>query len=353
MIGNIVLFPYWLALRVRHLFYDKGWRKRREHPVPVISVGNVTVGGTGKTPMVEYLVALLQGRCRVAVLSRGYKRKGRGFHRVTPEDTALAVGDEPLQMCLKYPQVLVAVDRNRNHGVRRLLELPENERPDLVILDDGFQYRALKPAFEIALVDYNRPVYDDSLMPIGHLRDLPGRLRCADVVVVTKVPGLLDEAEREEIRRKLRLREDQPLLFAGIRYGNPLPVFEKEADKRYVYSQEVYLFSGIADDRPLLDFLYDRYAFIEHRRFGDHHRFTRADERALLGYVRKHPRTLLLTTEKDAMRLLNCSRLDDEVRRRLFYLPIRTAFLTWDEGSEFDGMIRKTAPEKAFNGLLF
>ncbi len=353
MIGNIVLFPYWLALRVRHLFYDKGWRKRSEHPVTVISVGNVTVGGTGKTPMVEYLVTLLQGRCRVAVLSRGYKRKGRGFHRVTPEDTALTVGDEPLQMCLKFPHVPVAVDKDRNHGVRQLLELPENERPDLVILDDGFQYRALKPAFEIALVDYNRPVYDDSLMPIGRLRDLPGRLSRADAVVVTKVPEQLDEAEREQVRRKLRLREDQPLYFAGIRYCDPLPVFQSEADKRYAYSQEVYLFSGIADDRPLLDFLYDRYAFIEHRQFGDHHRFTRADERALAGYVRKHPSTLLLTTEKDAMRLLHCAKLHAEVRRRLFYLPIKTQFLTWEEGSGFDGMIRKVAPEKTFNGLLF
>ncbi len=353
MISNIVLFPYWLALRVRHLFYDKGWRKRSEHPVTVISVGNVTVGGTGKTPMVEYLVTLLQGRCRVAVLSRGYKRKGRGFHRVTPEDTALTVGDEPLQMCLKFPHVPVAVDKDRNHGVRQLLELPENERPDLVILDDGFQYRALKPAFEIALVDYNRPVYDDSLMPIGRLRDLPGRLSRADAVVVTKVPEQLDEAEREQVRRKLRLREDQPLYFAGIRYCDPLPVFQSEADKRYAYSQEVYLFSGIADDRPLLDFLYDRYAFIEHRQFGDHHRFTRADERALAGYVRKHPSTLLLTTEKDAMRLLHCAKLHAEVRRRLFYLPIKTQFLTWEEGSGFDGMIRKVAPEKTFNGLLF
>ena len=167
ILSKVFLFPYWLALRIRHKRYDSGWAKSVRHEVPVISVGNVNVGGTGKTPMVEYLVNLLQGDCRVAVLSRGYKRKGKGFHLVEPDDPAQLVGDEPLQIKRKFPDVPVAVDKDRNHGVEQLLALPEGQRPELILLDDGFQYRRLKPSTDLVLVDYNRPIFEDNLLPLG------------------------------------------------------------------------------------------------------------------------------------------------------------------------------------------
>ena len=353
MISSVFLFPYWLVLRIRNTLYDKGRLKTVEHPVPVISVGNVTAGGTGKTPMVEYLVNLLQGSCRVAVLSRGYKRKGKGFHLVTEDDTALVAGDEPLQVKRKFPHVLVAVDKNRNHGVEQLLALPEDQRPELILLDDGFQYRCLKPSTNLVLVDYNRPIFKDNLLPVGHLRDLPEQIRRADVVVFTKSPRYLDEWERGKMRQLTRLRPQQPAFFATVKYGEPLPVFRWEADKRYIYSKDVFLFSGIADDRPLRVQLSDRYEHIAHKRFGDHHRFTRADLRYLLAQVRRNPRAVLMTTEKDAQRLLHCDRLDPEVRRRLFYLPVETEFLTWEESESFDALLRQDIPETAGNGLLF
>ena len=353
MISSIFLFPYWLVLRIRHALYDSGRIKSVQHSVPVISVGNVTVGGTGKTPMTEYLADLLQGQCRVAVLSRGYGRRSRGFHVVTADDSAALAGDEPLQIKRKFPHVTVAVDKDRNRGVRQLLALPEEERPDLVILDDGFQFRKLKPTTDLVLVDYNRPVFKDNLLPVGHLRDLPEQIRRAKAVVVTKSPRYLDQWEREKVRQVNKLRPETPLFFATVAYGEALPVFRWEADKRYIYSKEVYLFSGVADDRPLRVQLSDRYEHIAHKRFGDHHRFTRGDLRALARYVRKHPRALLLTTEKDAMRLLHADKLDPEVRRRLFYLPIRTEFLTPEEGDAFDALMRADAPEKRPGGLLF
>jgi tetraacyldisaccharide 4''-kinase len=353
MISSVVMFPYWLVLRIRHALFDGGKLKSVTHPVPVISVGNLTVGGTGKTPMVEYLVALLQGRCRVAVLSRGYKRKGKGFHLVEADDTALTAGDESLQIKRKFPHILVAVDKDRNRGVRQLLALPEDQRPDLVILDDGFQYRRLKPQTDLVMVDYNRPIFKDNLLPFGRLRDLPEQIRRAKVVVVSKSPRYLDEWERAKVRQQTRLRPDQPLFFTMVKYGEALPVFRWEADKRYIYSKEVYLFSGVADDRPLLAHLTDRYERIGHKRFGDHHRFTRHDLRALARYANRNPRALLLTTEKDAQRLLHCSTLAPEVRRRLFYLPIHAEFLTWEEGMEFDALMRRDLPEKDPGGLLF
>jgi len=353
MISSIAVFPYWLALRIRNARYDSGKKKAVTHPVPVISVGNVTVGGTGKTPMTEYLVNLLQGSCRLAVLSRGYKRRSKGFHLVTEDDTADVAGDEPLQIKRKFPHILVAVDKDRNHGVEQLLALPEAERPQLVLLDDGFQYRKLKPATNLVLVDYNRPIFKDNLLPFGRLRDLPEQIRRADVVVMTKCPRYLDEWERGKLRQLTRLRPEQPLFFATVKYGDPLPVFRWEADKRYIYSKDVFLFSGVADDRPLRVQLTDRYEHIAHKRFGDHHRFTQADLYLLLREVRRNPRALLLTTEKDAQRLLHCEKLDPEVRRRLFYLPIETEFLSWEEGEAFDALLRRDLPKKEPGSLLF
>lgn len=341
IISRVFLFPYWLVLKIRHALYDSGRIKSVQHPVPVISVGNVTVGGTGKTPMVEYLVDLLQGSCRVAVLSRGYKRKGKGFHLVREDDTAVVAGDEALQIKRKFPHVLVAVDADRNHGVEQLLALPAGQRPQLVLLDDGFQHRRLKPSADIVLVDYKRPIYKDDLLPAGRLRDLPEQIRRADAVVITKSPRYLDQWEREKLQKLTRLRPGQPLFFATLEYGEPQPVFHEEADKRYIYSKEVFFFSGIADDRPVLAHLTDRYERIGHQRYGDHHSFTRSDLRFLARQVRRNPRAMLLTTEKDAQRLLHCKRLDAEVRRRLFYLPVKTQFLTWEEGEAFDALIRR------------
>lgn len=353
MISSVFLFPYWLVLKTRHFLFDRGKLKSVRHEVPVISVGNITAGGTGKTPMTEYLVDHLQGNRRVAVLSRGYKRKGKGFHIVEADDTYDIAGDEPLQIKRKFPEVIVAVDKDRNHGVRQLLALPEEQRPDLVILDDGFQYRRLKPALDIVLVDYNRPVFKDNLLPIGRLRDLPEQIRRAGIVVVTKSPRFLDEWERTTMRQQTRLRPEQPLFFATLKYGEALPVFRWEADKRYIYSKEVFFFSGIADDRPVLAHLTDRYERISHQRYGDHHRFTRLDMRKIRNFARRNPRALLLTTEKDAQRLLHNKHLGEEVRRRLFYLPVAMEFLSWEESSAFEDALRPFVPERVKDGFLF
>ena len=349
----IIMLIYRLILKIRNGRFDKGKAQSVKYDVPVISVGNVTAGGTGKTPMVELLVRMLSQDYRVAVVSRGYKRKTRGMREVEATDTALNVGDEPLQIKRKFPEITVMVDRDRNEAIDSLLARPEAERPQAIILDDGFQYRKVTPDRNIILVDYNRPVFKDKLLPFGHLRDLPEQIRRADMVVMTKSPEYMDEWERDKARSITRLRQNQEMIFAKIRYCGIQPVFKGVGDRHYIYSKEVYLFSGVADDRPLIVHLSDNYERIFHKTFGDHHNFTRRDIRGIESFAARNPRTLLLTTEKDAQRLLHNRYLSDEVRRRLFYLPIETAILTTEEEDRFEAYLLECMPEKPQTWTLF
>ena len=219
------LFPYWLVLKIRHFLYDKNIKKGSSWPVPVICVGNITVGGTGKTPHTEMIIRLLSEKYRIAVLSRGYKRESKGFRIAQVTDTFKEVGDEPLQIKQKFPHVTVAVCKSRREGIEKLLALPEAAqqvavqqaagqqgqtlqaafRPELIILDDGFQHRKVKPAHSVVLVNYNRPIVGDNLLPIGMLRDLPEQIKRAESVVITKSPiavytdGIMDQIRTAEV----------------------------------------------------------------------------------------------------------------------------------------------------------
>lgn len=334
ILSKLCLFPYYLALKIRNSRYDKGKKKTFTFNVPIISVGNVNTGGTGKTPMTELIVRELKPYYKVAVLSMGYKRGTKGFRMVQTDDTAASVGDEPLQIKRKFPDISVAVDKKRERGVELLMALPPETRPDVILLDDGFQYRALEHMKDVVLVDYNKPVFKDQLVPLGHLRDLPQSIRRAGAVVITKCPPYLDEWERAKMMQLDRICGSQEVFFSTVRYCAPKAVFD-EGDNRYIYSKEVYIFSGIADDNPLVFHLSDSYEKIFHKTFSDHHKFTPSDIRELRHFAKQHPLALLLTTEKDSQRLLHCGRLGDEVKKRLFYLPIETEFLTVEERRSF------------------
>lgn len=324
---------YNLWLRLRHLAYNKGWKKSYKADVPTICVGNITVGGTGKTPHVEMLLRQLSvsdrwGYKPLAVLSRGYKRKSRGFQIVQPDSTAAFAGDEPLQIARKFHGVTVAVDKNRIEGCQKL------SGADLIVLDDAFQYRRLTPSLSIVLVDYNRPVYEDKLLPWGRLRDLPSRLYKADVVIVTKCPAEIDSWTRQEMRRKLNLKPEQKLFFTTIRYAAPEPVFP-EADPRYTYSGRVILVSGIANNAPLRSYLSDSYKIVKRLDYPDHHRFTRPDIREMSAAVKATPTACVMTTEKDAQRLRDARNVPDALKQRLFYLPIEAVFVSEEDAQAF------------------
>lgn len=327
---------YGLVLRIRHLFYDRGWKKTFQPPVPTICVGNLTAGGTGKTPHVELLLRLLSFRS-VAVLSRGYKRKTKGFRIVGEADSAQTVGDEPLQIARKFPSVTVAVDKDRIHGCQEL----RDKQVELVVLDDAFQYRKLEPSLTLLLVDYHRPVFKDRLLPWGRLRDLPSRIRKADAVVVTKSPAEVPDDERAWWRSKLHLREEQPLYFTRIQYQKALPVFP-DGDSHYLYSQKVILVSGIANDTPLRQYLSDTYKIVGRLSFPDHHRYTKRDIRAIAAAARNCPTACLMTTEKDAQRLRDVPEVPPELSQRLFYLPIEAVFLSPEEEANFVQHLVKT-----------
>lgn len=388
MLDQILLAPYYIALKIRHALYDSGIRKVHSAEIPAISVGNVTVGGTGKTPHTEMLIRLLSGHPRwagssLAVLSRGYRRKSRGFQQVMAEPAAdgngirctlsAFFGDEPLQIKRKFPGITVAVDKNRVEGCD-FLRHPEklaaskkgrkcifkDFRPaDLVILDDAFQYRALSPSVSIVLVNYNRPVSRDHLIPAGRLRDLPERLRKADILIVTKCPYYMENEEKAEWAADLGVREYDPetstgtapdgkrqaLFFTTVRYDTLAPVF-KEGDQRYAYAKQAIMFTGIADDTPLMRFLSDSYKIMRQLSFGDHHEFSAGDISSLKKLAGEYPTAIIVTTEKDSQRLTDMQEIPSVLKERMFYAPIKADFLTPEEEIRFIEVLDSLLPSQ-------
>ncbi|HIZ86661.1 MAG TPA: tetraacyldisaccharide 4'-kinase [Candidatus Coprenecus pullistercoris] len=322
IVDKLLLFPYFLVLVLRNYMYDKGILKSYKSPLPSICVGNVTAGGTGKTPMVELLIRLYKEEMRIAVVSRGYGRKTKGPRMVSVDDTYRDVGDEPLQIKRKFPDVMVMVDASRKRAVDALASLPDGERPDMVIFDDAYQHRRIRAGFNIVLVSSSRPVFRDALLPIGRLRDLPSRVAKADMVVVTKVEEAVDDALRRRWRHDLRLPSRIPLLMSRIAYLTPEPVFPGECDGRYKYATGAVLVTGIADNATLRREAGWRFSLNEVLSFPDHHGYSSSDFARIVSALRRYPTSLVLTTEKDAQRLVSHPDVPVQIKSRLFYLPI-------------------------------
>lgn len=379
MIDKFLLFPYYTVLKIRHGMYNKGFiLKTREAEVPTICIGNVTAGGTGKTPHVEMLLRTLQrsddwGFRNVAVLSRGYKRKSRKFQQVTSSGTATFYGDEPVQIKKKFPAVTVAVDKDRIEGCSFLCHpelLQESKKArkcvdkdfapsELIVLDDAFQYRKLKASYNIVLVDYNHPVNKDMLLPFGRLRDLPSRLRAADAIIVTKCPHYMEDQDRAEFLAQLGYKDFDPVrceavnrkggvqkvYFTCINY-QPLVQIYEDGDTRYVYSKKLILFSGIAKDMPLRRFLSDKYKIVKRFSFKDHHTYTSSDIKTFEAASRANPTAAIATTEKDAQRLVDCLKVTQRLKERLFQVPIEVAFLSELEEAVFAASMLETLRAK-------
>lgn len=360
MIDKFLLFPYYFVLKLRNRMYDNGVCKVRKAEVPTVCIGNLAVGGTGKTPHTEMILRELLAsdkwrKSNVAVLSRGYKRESRGFQNVTVKGSAAMFGDEPLQIKKNFPDVTVAVDKNRIEGCH-LLRHPEelqdsrigrrcwdkNFPPaDIIVLDDAFQYRKLKADLNIVLVDYNRPLHKDHLMPLGSLRDLPGRIEDADIIIVTKCPRNMDDWNRTVWAETLGIRDystvdcsgtsaggrKQLIFFSYIEYCPPKPVFET-SDSRYIYSKRMILFTGIAKDKPLRNYLSDSYKVVRRFSFPDHHRFVWGDFQKIQTAVNRWPTAAIGTTEKDAQRVLDYAGLPLSLRERMLMIPIKVEFMT-------------------------
>ncbi|MGM9706756.1 MAG: tetraacyldisaccharide 4'-kinase [Prevotella sp.] len=350
---------YGIGVKTRNILFDIGVLKSQSFDVPIISVGNITVGGTGKTPHVEYLIELLQNKYKVAVLSRGYKRKSKGFAIASKESTMRDIGDEPFQLHTKYPKITVAVDKDRCHGIQTLTEsLPSasssNSNIDVVLLDDAFQHRYVKPGVNILLVDYHRLIIYDQLLPAGRLREpLSGKNR-ADIVIVTKCPADLKPMEYRVITKAMNLFPYQQLYFTTLTYGDLQPIFcgENRPLNSITPNDHVLLLTGIASPKQMMLDLSPYTPHITPLTYGDHHDFTPSDLAHINEIFNKMPSPkLIITTEKDATRLMGKDGLSEEVRHHLFTLPVHIHFML-DQAEKFNDFILGYMVKNSRNSIL-
>ena len=321
---------------MRNWLYDKNVFKSASFGLPVICIGNLSVGGTGKTPMVEYLIKNLKAYFRLAVLSRGYKRKTKGYALANDKTTALEIGDEPMQFHRKFPNIPVAVGEERIEAIPQLL----HDKPDtqLIILDDAFQHRAIKAGMNILLTEHDNLYTHDFYLPTGDLRDLKSSYKRADIIVITKCSFKMSLAEKAEIIAEINPEANQQVFFTGISYGIPQHIIHKNNFKVIDEHTDILLVAGIANPRPLKLYLEERIRSYYMLDYSDHHVFSTDDWRE----IRKQfdaiesDNKILLTTEKDAMRLL---KYEQELRDLpMFVLPIEHRFL-FSEGEAFNNIV--------------
>ena len=333
---------YGLVTDVRNTLFDWGVLPSETYDIPIINVGNLTVGGTGKTPHVEYLIRLLSGRYRVAVLSRGYRRKTRGYLLSTPASTVYDIGDEPWQIKQKFPDVYVAVDANRRRGIARLMNDEATRDVQVILLDDAFQHRYVKAGQNILLVDYGRLISDDCLLPAGDLRERPSASRRATTVIVTKCPQHIPAIGYRAVMLSLHLRPYQQLYFSTFAYGTMHRLWDKGTLEPSALRKEntyVLLLAGIGNPQQMEQ---DVRRFAQHvttLTFPDHHYYSRSDADLIRRTLESLPKPhIVVTTEKDAARLQQLKWLDKEVQQLVYVLPIEVDFMR-DERNKFDKTI--------------
>ena len=345
---------YGLGVGFRNMLFEMGILKSRSFDIPVISVGNITVGGTGKTPHVEYLIRLLKDLCKVAVLSRGYKRKSHGFVLADENTTVKDIGDEPFQMKTKFPDIIVAVDSKRTRGITQLTS-GDQDKPDVILLDDAFQHRYVKPGINIMLVDYHRLIIYDKLLPSGRLREPVKSKDRADIVIITKCPTDMKPMEYRVITKAMSLYPYQQLFYSTHEYEALRPAFQNNQSHpsiQSIQSHHVLLLSGIASPEQMLIDLQTRAKQITPLSFSDHHDFCNKDIHHINEVFAGLPSPkIIITTEKDETRLLNAKGLSDEVKRNLYVLPVRIKFML-DQEETFNKSIINYVRKNSRNSIL-
>jgi len=341
---KILLSPlallYGTGVAIRNGLYNLGLLRGVSFSIPVISIGNLSVGGTGKTPHTEYLVRLLHEYLKIGILSRGYGRKTSGYLEVSPFHDASQVGDEPLQFKRKFPDIRVAVAESRSLAVPLLIRsYPDTQ---VVLLDDGFQSREVRPGLNILLTEYNRLYTRDFLLPVGRLREWPNAADRADIVVVTKCPDTISENEMNEIRREVLFHEDQKVFFSRYLYGNPYRMYNSGDRIILQENQHVLMVAAIAGTEYMMEYVNAKCNDVRLLEFNDHHLFSNFDVGDIERYFREMPvdgQSLILTTEKDAMRLDIHRELLQRLNLPVYILPARVQFLG-EQPEEFDQTIK-------------
>lgn len=335
MLRYLLVPASWLygwGVRLRNYLFDAGLFRSEKFPIPIICVGNITVGGTGKTPMAEMIIGYMARRHKVALLSRGYGRRTKGYLEVTTSSHYRDVGDEPLQIKLKFPDTLVVVCEKRADGIRRLMQ--EHPEIDLIVLDDGFQHRYVSPKVNVLMIDATRPPQEDHFLPYGTLRDEQEQLHRAHYFVVTKCPENMTPLERRLLRKYLVRVAYQKVYFTRMETFQPVPLFPDRVERQTLErTTQVIALSGIGNPAPFHKTLETSYNLVERVTLEDHHVYKVRDVKHLESLLESHPEAVIITTEKDAVKLTNRKKISEELQRRLYYLPINISFI---EESETD-----------------
>ncbi|MBO5276149.1 MAG: tetraacyldisaccharide 4'-kinase [Alistipes sp.] len=326
---KLLSYPYRMAITLRHWMFDCKLIKSQNFKTPIICVGNITVGGTGKTPTAEMIVGYMKQYYNVAVLSRGYGRRTKGYLEVKTTSSYRDVGDEPLQIKLKYPDALVVVCEKRTEAIHRI----EAEHPEinLIVMDDGFQHRYVEPRINVVIVDSTRPYYEDDYLPAGTLRDKPESLDRAHYFIVTKCPVDMSPLDQRVWRMNLHKIAYQRVYFTRV--IPTLPVAQFPTQNVLNEGDEVIVMSGIGNPKAFISDVKRNYNVVGTITFPDHHVYSVADIERIVAKLEKHPKAMLLTTEKDTVKLRRSRRVPDIMRERLFYQPVQVEFL---EGSDVD-----------------
>ncbi len=318
---------YGLVLSIRNRLYDSGVKKSIRYDIPIVCVGNITVGGTGKTPMCELLIGRFRETYNVALLSRGYGRKTKGYREVTLKSPYRNVGDEPKQIKMKYPDTVVVVCEDRETGIERIRR--EHPEVNLIVMDDGFQHRRIEPKLNILMVDYTRPIDKDKLLPLGNLRDQPKQKKRAHYVIVTKCPANMTPLDRRITRKRLELMPFQCLFFTRAVSGPLHPAFPADAgDTQVMAGGNVIAMAAIGNPAPFVENLKGKYNLVDSLLFRDHHPYHVRDLNKMEAALKKAPRgTVIVTTEKDAVKLGKGTKIPPPLRARIFVQPIQMSFL--------------------------
>jgi len=333
-------FLYGEIVTIRNKLYDKGVLKSTSFNVPIIVVGNLSVGGTGKSPQIEYLVRLLHNDYKIAVLSRGYKRKTKGFIIANENSTVKQIGDEPMQFFQKFKNIIVAVDADRVNGINELNNL--SNKPDVILLDDAFQHRKVEAGFNMLLTPYDNLYVDDTMLPTGDLREKVTGANRAQLIIVTKCPENLTEEEQFKIADKLQPEMHQTVFFSKIAYAEAVQGVDNiKVDELYNY--KVLLVTGIAKTKHLCEFLDVKKIDFQHLKFSDHHHFTDNDLAKIQNTFNqiKSAKKLILTTEKDYVRAF------DSTYKNIYFLPIETTFL--EHQNDFNTLIKNYVEQSSRN----
>jgi tetraacyldisaccharide 4'-kinase len=334
---KILLFPfsviYDAVTRLRNHLYTIGHKKSFQFETMVISVGNLNLGGSGKTPMIEYLIRLLKPMYKVAILSRGYGRRTRGLRFATENENAKTIGDEPFQLFKKFEDISVTVCEERAFAIPHILQ--HHPDTDVILLDDAFQHRSVRPHLSILLSEFKKPFYDDHLLPLGRLREARQGASRSDIVVITKCKEDVDEQSCSKIAMKVKkFSGEKPVFFSGLEYANPIPI----GAHLFPLVNEVILVSGIADTTLFVTYAASRFKIIKHFKFSDHHDYSLQELKDIAEFYDQGKKPLvILTTEKDMVKLI-----DDRFKELVeglpwFFLPVSTAFL--NHGADFDRII--------------